>query len=86
MTPVSLPGVESWRFHFERLTGEPRCIAGAMSLTTMEDRGMTDKEEVPFMQRVLDNYFLLVILGVVTPTVLYTIWGIVDIISVPLAK
>lgn len=47
---------------------------------------MTNKEEVPFMQRVLDNYFLLVILGVVTPTVLYTVWGIVDIISVPLAK
>ncbi|MDP2808864.1 MAG: hypothetical protein Q8O34_01810 [Rhodocyclaceae bacterium] len=47
---------------------------------------MTNKEEVPFMQRVLDNHFLLVVLGVVTPTLLYTVWGIIDIISVPLAK
>lgn len=47
---------------------------------------MTDKEEVPLMQRVLDNHFLLVFLGVASPTVLYTVWGIIDIISVPLAK
>ena len=43
-------------------------------------------EDVPFMQKVLDNPFLLLALGVLTPTVLYTIWGIVDIMSVPLAK
>jgi hypothetical protein len=43
-------------------------------------------DDVPFMQKVLDNPFLLLALGVLTPTVLYTIWGIVDIMSVPLAK
>lgn len=47
---------------------------------------MDNKEDVPFMQRVLDNHFLLVFLGVATPTVLYTLWGVMDIISVPLAK
>lgn len=47
---------------------------------------MTDKEEVPLMQRILDNHFLLVALGVTVPTVLYTIWGIIDIVSIPLAK
>lgn len=48
---------------------------------------MTDNnEETPFMQRVLDNHFLLVFLGVAMPTLLYTVWGIMNIISVPLAK
>ncbi|MBK6401415.1 MAG: hypothetical protein IPJ52_04210 [Rhodocyclaceae bacterium] len=47
---------------------------------------MADKEEVPLMQRILDNHFLLLALGVVVPTVLYTLWGIIDIVSIPLAK
>jgi hypothetical protein len=38
-----------------------------------------------FMQRVLDNPFLLLFLGVVIPTVFYILWGIMEIISVPLA-
>jgi hypothetical protein len=48
----------------------------------------TDKgapEKVPFMQRLLDNPFLLLFLGVVVPTVLYTIWGIIEIVQIPLA-
>lgn len=47
---------------------------------------MADKEEVPLMQRILDNHFLLLALGVVVPTALYTLWGIIDIVSIPLAK
>lgn len=46
----------------------------------------TQNNEIPFMQRVLDNHFLLVFLGVATPTVLYTLWGIMEIIAVPVAK
>jgi len=46
----------------------------------------TDNNDIPFMQRVLDNHFLLVFLGVATPTVLYTLWGIMEIIAVPVAK
>lgn len=42
--------------------------------------------DIPFMQRVLDNHFLLVFLGVATPTVLYTLWGIMNIIAIPVAK
>lgn len=42
--------------------------------------------DTPFMQRILDNHFLLVFLGVATPTVLYTIWGIMNIIAIPVAK
>lgn len=47
---------------------------------------MADNNDVPFMQRVLDNPFLLLFLGVATPTVLYTVWGIMNIIGIPLAK
>lgn len=40
-------------------------------------------EPVPVMQRVLDNPFLLLFLGVTVPAVLYTIWGVMEIASVP---
>ena len=30
---------------------------------------------IPFMQRLLDNPFLLLFIGVVVPTVFYLIWG-----------
>jgi len=43
-------------------------------------------ERVPAMQRVLDNPFLLLFLGVTIPTVLYVIWGVMEVASIPLAK
>ena len=42
-------------------------------------------ERIPFMQRVLDNHFLLLFLGVVVPTVLYLIWGILELVQIPIA-
>lgn len=45
-----------------------------------------DQEPVPFMQRLLDNHFLLLFLGVTMPTVLYLIWGIMEIANIPIAK
>lgn len=45
-----------------------------------------DKEHVPMMQRLLDNPFLLLFFGVFTPTVIYILWGIMEIISVPAAR
>jgi hypothetical protein len=42
-------------------------------------------ERIPFMQRVLDNPFLLLFLGVTVPTVLYIIWGIIEIAQIPIA-
>lgn len=51
-----------------------------------EKRDENDADErVPFMQRVLDNPFLLLFLGVVFPTVLYIIWGIMELIQIPVA-
>ena len=43
-------------------------------------------ERVPTMQRILDNPFLLLFPGVTLPTVLYLIWGVMEIASIPLAK
>ncbi len=43
-------------------------------------------ERIPFMQRLLDNHFLLLFLGVALPTVLYIIWGIMENTQIPIAK
>jgi len=43
-------------------------------------------ERIPTMQRILDSPFLLLFLGVTMPTVLYLIWGVMEIASIPLAK
>lgn len=43
-------------------------------------------EAIPFMQRLLDNPFLLLFLGVAVPAILYMIWGIMEIIQIPIAR
>jgi hypothetical protein len=43
-------------------------------------------EPVPVMQQLLDNPFLLLFLGIAMPTVLYIIWGVMEIVSLPIAK
>lgn len=45
-----------------------------------------EEEKVPVMQQVLDNPFLLLFLGVTIPTVLYLMWGIMEIANIPVAK
>jgi hypothetical protein len=45
-----------------------------------------DNEPVPWMQRLLDNPFLLLFIGVMVPMVVYTLWGVIDILTIPLAK
>jgi hypothetical protein len=42
-------------------------------------------ERVPVMQKILDNPFLLLFIGVVVPTVFYILWGIMELITIPLA-
>ena len=56
-------------------------------MTTPNTTGSKGREEVvPAMQRVLDNPFLLLFLGVVVPTVFYILWGIMEIVTIPIAK
>ncbi len=43
-------------------------------------------ERIPFFQRLLDNPFLLLFLGVMIPMLVYTLWGVIDILTIPVAK
>ena len=46
----------------------------------------TDPEErIPGMQSLLDNPFLLLFIGVAMPTVFYIVWGIMEIVTLPVA-
>jgi hypothetical protein len=45
-----------------------------------------EPERIPVMQRILDNPFLLLFLGVTVPAVLYVIWGVMEVVSIPIAK
>jgi hypothetical protein len=50
-----------------------------------EEDDLSVHEPIPFFQRVLDNPFLLLFLGVVFPTVFYIMWGIMEIATIPVA-
>jgi hypothetical protein len=45
-----------------------------------------DNAPVPWMQQLLDNPFILLFLGVFVPMMVYTVWGVVDILTLPMAK
>lgn len=45
-----------------------------------------DEEKVPLLQQLLDNPFLLLFLGVMIPMLLYTLWGVIDILTIPIAQ
>jgi len=55
-------------------------------MNTENEMGSGELERVPFMQQVLDNPFLLLFIGVVVPTVLYIMWGVMEVASIPIAK
>jgi hypothetical protein len=54
-------------------------------LPTTADEDLPE-EPLPFLQQLIDNPWMLLFLGVVIPTVLYIIWGVMEIASVPIAK
>jgi hypothetical protein len=43
-------------------------------------------EPIPAMQQLLDNPFLLLFIGIAMPTVLYIVWGVMEIVGIPIAK
>lgn len=50
------------------------------------DQTHKEQEKIPMMQQLLDNPFLLLFFGVMIPMVVYTLWGVIDILTIPLAK
>lgn len=51
-----------------------------------DDRDDDADGAVPVMQQVLDNPFILLFIGILIPTMTYIVWGIMELISVPLAQ
>lgn len=53
----------------------------------MADRQDEDNDtgSVPFMQQLIDNPFLLLFIGITVPTLTYIVWGIMELISLPVA-
>lgn len=47
---------------------------------------LPEDEPVPALQQLLDNPFLLLFIGVAMPTVLYIVWGVMEIVNIPVAK
>ena len=48
--------------------------------------GEADGGTMPIMQQILDNPFLLLFIGVTVPTVFYILWGVMEIVTIPIAK
>lgn len=47
---------------------------------------MTDDRDAPVFQRILDNPFILLFIGIAVPTLTYIVWGIMELIAVPLGQ
>jgi hypothetical protein len=58
----------------------------AESTRTADLEDEVPDEPVPVMQQLLDNPFLLLFLGIAMPTVLYIVWGVMEIVGVPVGK
>jgi len=54
----------------------------------MTDQVQADdpEEPVPVMQQILENPFLLLFIGVAVPTVIYIVWGVMEIAGIPIAR
>ena len=42
--------------------------------------------DIPLMQRVLDNPFILLFIGIAVPTLTYIVWGVMELIALPIAR
>jgi hypothetical protein len=51
-----------------------------------KDTGHEGDDNVPFMQQLLDNPFILLFLGVASPTILYLVWGVIEVANIPIAQ
>ncbi len=42
-----------------------------------------DVEEIPKGQRYFDNFFLLLLAGLIIPFLMYNLWGMIELMTVP---
>ena len=57
-----------------------------VKMAESEDKQADAPVRIPPMQRLLDNHFLLLFLGVAMPTVLYIVWGVMELSQIPIAE
>lgn len=55
-------------------------------MTEADEQNSENEEPIPVMQQLLDNPFLLLFIGVTIPTIFYVIWGVMEIVAIPIAK
>ena len=55
-------------------------------MTEAEEQSSENEEKIPVLQQIMDNPFLLLFIGVTIPTVFYVIWGVMEIVAIPIAK
>jgi len=51
----------------------------------MDNNEKEELEQIPAMQRFLDNPFILLVLGIAVPSIFYIVWGIMEITQIPIA-
>jgi len=61
-------------------------MAQTTGSTTLQSDLGEGGERVPIMQQILDNPFLLLFIGVTVPTVFYILWGVMEIVTIPIGK
>ncbi len=44
-----------------------------------------EEERIPALQHIIENPFLLLFIGVAMPTVLYIVWGVMEIVGIPIS-
>ena len=57
-----------------------------MAKENTETKAAEESVYIPPMQRLLDNHFLLLFIGVAMPTVLYLLWGVMELSQIPIAQ
>src|SRR3990172_8371748 len=85
---LSLP--HAWRAPPPRLVarvrGQNERVSHWRGRIEHEQGGSMQKSNVHWLQKLMDNTWLLLALGIIIPTLSYTAWGWVEILLLPVAK
>ena len=68
--------------------GNPQALGKHPRSTSPKGGAVNDKksespEQIPFLQKLYDSPFVLLLLGIAVMFILYTGWGIVEILTLP---
>jgi len=81
-----LPGAAAYSFAYAHPGSQREPFhAGTDTAMAQDNVQIAEEEEerIPAMQHLLDNPFLLLFLGVAIPAVLYILWGVMEIVTLP---